>query len=120
MKILALFYHKKCSRTMFYHAAAFLELQSSRSMPVPKRWSMHRGKLCMQSSSILLLWDGLSADYFFDRVEQIVVGFKSRKFRILCFDRICAAEQESGFACLDHAEIIVTVTAGDRIIADRL
>ena len=62
----------------------------------------------------------LSFNHFSDRVVEFIICFVCRDFRIFGFDGICALEQESGLACLDHAEVVVAVTAGDCVISDRL
>lgn len=51
--------------------------------------------------------------YFLDGSQQIVVLVVSRQLWIFRFDGVGALEQESGFACLDHADIVVAVAAGD-------
>ena len=39
---------------------------------------------------------------------------------MLCFDGVCAAEQESGFARLNHRQVVMTVSTCDGFISDRL
>ncbi len=56
----------------------------------------------------------------FNCMVKVVICLICRDFRIFGFDGICALEQESCLACLDHAEVVVAVTAGDGVISDRL
>ena len=62
----------------------------------------------------------LSFNHFFNCIVEFVICLICRDFRIFGFDGICALEQESCLACLDHAEVVVAVTAGDGVISDRL
>ena len=53
-------------------------------------------------------------------VIQLVICFISRNLRIFSLDSIRALEQESCFTCLDHAKVVVAVTAGNGVVANGL
>ena len=52
-----------------------------------------------------------------DEGEQLLIGFAGGKLRMILLNLLGGAEQESGFAGLDHAEIVVAVAGGDGLKA---
>ena len=62
----------------------------------------------------------LSFNHFPDCIIQLIISLVCRDFRVFGFDGVGALEEEACFACLDHAEVVVAVAAGDGVVADRL
>ena len=57
---------------------------------------------------------------FFDCLQKFPVGLISRNIRIFRLDLIGASEKETGFACPDHAKIVIGIAAGNGLKTNRL
>ena len=56
----------------------------------------------------------------FNGCQKLIVGFQCRNIRIGFLDGIGGAEQETGLAGADHAQVIEAVAAGDGLYTGRL
>ena len=52
--------------------------------------------------------------------EKFLIGFAGGQLRIILFDLLSGAEQDTGLAGLDHAQVVVAVAGGDGLKADTL
>lgn len=56
----------------------------------------------------------------FNGIQQFIICLISRNIRIIGLDLVCASEKEARLAGLDHAQIVIGITAGNGLKSDGL